>query len=134
MTTGTWDPDAGASAGLKIDAALLQRFVAAIDQGHGDDLAANMTEEDLAQHDLMRIPLDEWPSHLEPLEGSELLALVRFFTLIEMQSPDWHAGDLSPVIAINRLLRARGQKLDTDTLKWIRTNSTNRFIPNGAVL
>ncbi|MGB5325866.1 MAG: hypothetical protein WBN40_10640, partial [Pseudomonadales bacterium] len=59
------------------------------------------------------------------------LALMRFFTCAEMQLPGWQAGDKSPVIAINKILKRRGHKLDKAMLGWIRQHSDNRFLPNG---
>ena len=134
MNTGNWDPNTGAEANTSIDTPLLERMIAIIANGHGDNIASQLSADDLARHGIMRTPIDNWPPHLESLDQNQLLDLLRFFTLIEMQLPDWHAGDLSPVIAINRVLRGRNCKLDTEMLKWIRANSNNRFIPNGAAL
>ncbi len=71
------------------------------------------------------------PGIVSPSE--QLLHLVRFFTLAEMQLSGWEAGAESPVIWIVKTLRRRKSPPSKDLLLWIKANSDNRFIPNGAL-
>ena len=82
----------------------------------------------------MQADTPSWQTALADHSDEHLIALIRFFTVVEMQLPNWVGGAKSPVISINKVLRSRGQKLDRDMLLWIKANSDNRFIPNGSPL
>ncbi|NNC55905.1 MAG: hypothetical protein HKO07_09320 [Pseudomonadales bacterium] len=134
MTTGSWDPESGTStAGAELDAQLLGRLLTIAESGSLDALEALMTPDDVKRSAIMQLPLTSWETALENYNNAQLLALIRFFTLAEMQLPGWQAGEKSPVIAINRLLKGRGHKLEKPLLQWIRQNSDNRFLPNGPI-
>ena len=67
------------------------------------------------------------------LSDEELIGLVRFFTLAEMQLPGWDGGKQSPVIYLVRILKQRGAF--TPMLRqWVKANTDNRYLPNGALL
>ncbi len=96
------------------------------------DIASQLAQSDIESKTFyMRCGQDGWNELLDQLNAGELLALIKFFTLAEIQLPGWEAGELSPVIWINKYLRSKNQTLDKEMLLWIRENSTNRFIPNG---
>ena len=86
------------------------------------------------QYAIMQATPDAWQQALADVSDDDLLALIRFFTVVEMKLPQWEGGAQSPVISINRLLKSRGSKLDREMLLWIKANSDNRFIPNGSPL
>ena len=135
MSIGSWDPQAGqASQDKAIDKELLRRFLTIAKNDEMDNLATTLTTDDQKAHALMLAGFSQWQAAVEPLSDAQLIDLMRFFSLVEMQLPDWYAGPKSPVIHLNKILRQRGGKLDTATLQWMRAHSTNRFIPNGAVL
>ncbi|MEZ7985017.1 MAG: hypothetical protein QMB64_04230, partial [Pseudomonadales bacterium] len=98
------------------------------------DLANNIDEQDKSQFAIMQADLTQWKNALNDYSETQLIALIRFFTLIEMALPEWAAGAKSPVISINKILKSRGHKLEKEMLLWIKQNSDNRFIPNGAPL
>ena len=81
----------------------------------------------------MRLTLAPWQEAVADLSNEELIALIRFFTVVEERISGWDAGAESPAIWINKVLRQRGEKLSVETLRWIRANSSNRFIPNGGL-
>ena len=135
MTTGTWDPSSEASTlSVSIDSALLQRFLLLAENDQLSDLANNIDEQDRSQFALMQADLTAWKNALTDYSEGQLIALIRFFTLVEMALPEWAAGAKSPVISINKILKSRGHKLDKAMLLWIKQNSDNRFIPNGSPL
>ena len=135
MTTGTWDPSSKASTlSVSIDSALLQRFLLLAENDQLSDLANNIDEQDRSQFALMQADLTAWKNALTDYSEGQLIALIRFFTLVEMALPEWAAGAKSPVISINKILKSRGHKLDKAMLLWIKQNSDNRFIPNGSPL
>jgi len=135
MTTGTWDPGSKTSKlDVNIDPALLQRFLVLAVNNQLSDLANNIDEQDKSQFAIMQADLTQWKNALNDYSETQLIALIRFFTLIEMALPEWAAGAKSPVISINKILKSRGHKLEKEMLLWIKQNSDNRFIPNGAPL
>lgn len=133
-TSGSWDPSSGTSTGAqRPDDATLRRFVAIAQRGALDRLDGELDAETRARAGMMTLPESEWREILGDYSESELLDLMRFFTCAEMQLPGWRAGEKSPVIAINRILKSRGCKPGREMLQWIRANSDNRFLPNGPV-
>lgn len=133
MATGSWTPESGVE-NKKIDQQFLQRCMEIASTDAINDLDDALTEQEKTFSGIMHAQQDLWSSALSEYNEEQLISLIRFFTLAEMQLAGWHAGSQSPVIAINQVLKSRGHKLDRDMLLWIRQNSTNRFIPNGAVL
>lgn len=135
MTTGTWDPSSNSSKlDISIDPALIQRFLLLAENHQLNDLATQISEQDRSQFAIMQADLAQWKNVLNDYSEAQLIALIRFFTLIEMALPEWAAGAKSPVISINKILKSRGLKLEKEILLWIKQNSDNRFIPNGSPL
>ena len=135
MSTGTWDPSSNASQlDISIDPALIQRFLLLAENNQLNDLAAQISEQDRSQFGIMQADLAQWKNALNDYNEAQLIALIRFFTLVEMALPEWAAGAKSPVISINKILKSRGLKLEKEILLWIKQNSDNRFIPNGSPL
>ena len=135
MSTGTWDPSSNASKlDISIDPALIQRFLLLAENNQLNDLAAQISEQDRSQFGIMQADLAQWKDALNDYNEAQLIALIRFFTLVEMALPEWAAGAKSPVISINKILKSRGLKLEKEILLWIKQNSDNRFIPNGSPL
>ena len=144
VVVGIWDGDA--EAGLAIDAALLRALLAfclqsdAMGQGDGNPaLDANQLQQRMPAAEqtrlsaLMRRDLADWKTPLSTLSDAELIALVRFFALAEVELPGWEAGKRSPAIACARVLRARGS-YPGELTRWLRKHSSNRFLPYGSLL
>ena len=135
MITGAWDPDKKTThQEVVIDAALLDRLLKLALQSSLEDLPNAMSPEDQQCNAIMLAGQSAWDAALKDYTAAELIALIKFFTLAEMQLPSWVGGSQSPVIAITAQLKRRGVKLERELLLWIRKNSNNRFIPNGAIL
>ena len=135
MSTGYWDPNSKQSDSANaIDAALLQRLLALGEAENIGDLATQMSAQDQHQSAIMHADHSQWQAALADYDEQQLIALIRFFTVVESQLSDWVGGGHSPVISIHRILKQRGGQLDREMLLWIKQNSSNRFLPNGAVL
>lgn len=76
---------------------------------------------------------DERGGLFEEQDSERLIGWVRALTLAEESIPGCEAGAKSPVIALARLLRARGDYPD-DLTAWIRRVSSNRFLPYGSLM
>ncbi|MBT7334294.1 MAG: hypothetical protein HN856_07985 [Gammaproteobacteria bacterium] len=74
-----------------------------------------------------------WVSRVQDLSTDELKGLIRIFTLGEMCYPGWQAGDQSPVILFVKTLKSR-QAYDSLVTRWIKSHSTNKFLPHGNLL
>ncbi len=131
MSIGTWDP-AGNTA--SIDRNFLQRALDVVASGQLDALATVLDEEALSQHSIMQLEESPWQAILGDYDEQALYALMQFFAVAERDLPGWQAGAQSPVIYLNRELKRRGGKLSTEQLQWIRSNSDNRFLPNGPIM
>jgi hypothetical protein len=132
MTTGTWDPTAGADRAITVE--LITPFLALSEQ-QLNELSAHLPLE-LVQsaHWIMKRTLADWQPVAEQLDDHQIRHLVRFFTLAEEQLPGWQAGDTSPVIWLCRILKQRGQFPDKELTRWIKEHTKNRFLPYGSVL
>jgi hypothetical protein len=132
MTIGAWEPTPAAPA--TPSATLLRDFIGCV-QTQPDALAAALTPAQREQGQrLMKLPRTLWIEVATDFSTEEVLALVRFFTLAEMQLPGWEAGADSPVIGLVKALRLRGAAPDKALLQWIREHSQNRYLPNGPLL
>ena len=132
MALGTWDPDAEkAAADIHIDLQQMQRFILWSRNQKLDQLGELLKgDESQTLSGLMHLDASHWNQVADSHSDDELLHLIRFFTLAE-NLPGWEAGETSPVIPLVKSLRQRGKKLDKDLLRWIRSASTNRFLPYG---
>ena len=130
MSVQAWEPQ-----GAVIEEAFLRRCIRLSEEGRLNSLAACLTPGEKRQRSgLMQLEPAAWQQAAATFSDSEILHLVRFFTVAEMQLPGWQAGPKSPVIGLAKALRSRGQKLEREILLWIKENSDNRYLPYGPVL
>lgn len=124
-----WEPKKPA----RLDESRLRHYVALAMDADPADVGAVLSGDELVQDTgLMKLPADAW-SIAEVLADEELEALVRFFTLAEMQLSGWDGGKDSPVIPLVKMLKAR-DAFAPELRKWIKANTDNRFLPYGAAL
>jgi hypothetical protein len=103
------------------------------------DMVANAQAElSLSELEVARFaPLANHPDWVhkaqEIQQDATLRGLIQVFTLGEMQYPSWAAGDKSPVIALVKELKRRGA-YDPAITRWIKANTTNRFLPHGSLM
>jgi 3-deoxy-D-arabino-heptulosonate 7-phosphate (DAHP) synthase class II len=132
MNTKIWDPENKKKS--NIDNGLLDQFIQIVRNCEESNIKNHLTDVEKNKFYILRLCDDIWLQSLNDFDNAELLDLIKFFTLIEMQLDDWISGENSPVIKINKILKKRGIKLDQQMLLWIKKNSSNRYIPNGKIL
>lgn len=123
-SVGAWEPavalgDAHARA---LDAA---SRVAVDNLGQDEQVATRIRE-------VMRADGPACASLFDDRDSATLLTWLRVLTLAEMRLPGCEAGARSPVIPIAHVLRERGDYPPALT-PWIRSVSTNRFLPYGSL-
>lgn len=136
MSVGSWDPKLQQSSdGAAIAAETLMRFIDISQREQLDDIGEIFDAEQQQLHvGLMTLPRKAWEEAAGTLSDTDIYHLIRFFTVAEMQLPGWEAGDKSPVIWLNKMLKARGKPLSKDQIQWIKQHTRNRFLPYGSVL
>lgn len=133
MSVGSWTPE-GQAEQPSIDPDFLRKCLRLAESNRLEQLATELDDSEQVQHQgMMRLPFSTWEPLLADYASAELRHLIRFFTRAEMLLTGWEAGEHSPAIWANKVLKQRGERLDTDELRWIRANTTNRFIPNGGL-
>ncbi len=134
MTIGSWDPNASQEQSFAIKADVLQQFIHISASGEPLDIKSALSNDDIAtQAPIMRLDMASWQQATEQLSNQDLVGLIKFFTLAEEQLTGWEGQERSPVIYINKVLKNRKSPLTKEMLLWIRANSQNRFLPNGAL-
>ena len=129
MSVDVWEPEKKEPESQEIEIALLERM-AALDES---SLGSSLEEAGLGQASwLMSLDAAAWQI-AESLNDETLIKLVRLFTLLEMQVSGWDAGKKSPVIPLVKILRKR-EAFSADLRKWVKTNTDNRYLPNGSAL
>ena len=133
---GTWIPNQEKEERQQpIDKEVLNRFIAIGLADQLESLEQHLGAEDIAgQKHLMKKHKDVWADISQKFTIEELVQLVRFFTLAEMQLVGWEAGSLSPVIWLCRALKSRGAFPDPDLISWIKAHTNNQFLPYGNIL
>ena len=132
MAVGSWDPDAEASAQpLELDPALLAQLIAYSERDQLLELDKLLPADDSPELSyLMKLDHSVWLGCAKNLADGDILHLIRFFAAAENLS-GWEALEKSPAIPLAKTLRKRGVRLDKEFLQWLRTISSNRFLPYG---
>lgn len=141
MSVGAWEPENQASndqSRTEIDRALLRRIIDALSNTEGQsesEVAAldltSLDPEIQAANWLAGVPAPQWLEEASHWDDTQVWALIRFFTLAEMQLPEWQGGAESPVIPLAKSLRQRKSPLQREQLLWIRQHTDNRYLPYG---
>ena len=134
MSVGSWSPTPTPSeAAQLLRPELLARFIAFSKAEQLQQLSAVVSTEDQQLNTNIKLDANTWQQAAEHLSNDDIVHLMRFLTCAEMQFTGWEADEKSPVIHLHKLLKKRGEKLDREVLLWMRSQSSNRFIPNGAL-
>lgn len=131
MSVGAWEPDNQKNERSRehLDRTLLEKIVRSME---GDvNSVTSLTPEIIEANWLAGLPAQQWLDEAKLLNDDQVWALIRFFTLAEMQLADWQGGAESPVIPLSKSLRQRKSPLSRDQLMWIRQHSDNRYLPYG---
>ena len=134
MSVGTWEPP-GQKKRTNIKMSLIRRFLSfaeSVDFEHSladaDFHSAGLEKESW----VMSTDKECW-TELVSLESEELNSLARLFTILERDLSGWEGGKFCPVIYIVKELRKRGESI-SELKRWIKTHSTNRYLPYGSAI
>ena len=135
MSVGSWQPPSStAPSSFKIDHRILKDFIQLAKTQPMDNLSQQLSDDiQRQQQPLMTLKREIWQEAATDLSNHDIEHLVRFFTLAEAQLSGWEAGADSPVIWLVKVLRQRKAPPSKELLHWIKANSDNRFLPNGAL-
>lgn len=136
MTIGTWNPAAEkvAATTYSLDMIFLKKITLFMEQNDEPKIASYLNASEQEQHcAIMTLPKENWFAVKENLSPSEIILLIKFFTLAEMTYTNWTGDEASPVIWLAKLLRQKGERIGADLLQWIKSNSDNKFLPYGAL-
>lgn len=129
MTIGIWEPTSPST--LTLDR--LHELLTQISGLESSKLFSLLGDDFIrANSQLMKLDASTWQV-ADGLVEAELVSLVRFFTLAEMQLPGWEAGNQNPVIPLVRILKER-DGFSVELRKWIKANTDNRYLPYGSAL
>ncbi len=128
MTLGVWKPASEQMLSMTGLTGLLEQLPDDALQSL-DGLTADAFE---AQRGWIKLPAQSWALS-ETLSSDQIRQLIRFFTLAEYHWAGWEAGKLSPVIPLVVQLKQR-DAFDAAFRRWIKSNTDNRYLPNGAIL
>ncbi|MEM7362891.1 MAG: hypothetical protein AAF525_02605 [Pseudomonadota bacterium] len=129
MAIDVWEPKQPQGVTLERLTALVAQMVDA----DLSDLSTVLDEESIKRDAALMTQTEENWAVAASLSDDDIVVLVRFFTLAEMQLAGWEAGKRSPVIPLVKILKSRGV-FTPDLRKWVKANTDNRYLPNGAAL
>ena len=133
MSLGTWDPD---SENKTLDTADIDvsQYISLGEETGAEEAAAGLSSDTInSLTPLMKQERSFWHNVASDLSYDDIINLIRFFTLIEEKHSQLYAGDNSPVIGLNQVLKQRKTPLSKEFLQWIKANSSNKFLPNGSL-
>lgn len=114
---GSWAPPAG----------LGERHAQALDGAAGATTVADILDE------VANAPPSDRVAFFASRESARLVGWLRALVLAEAAMPGGDSGARSPAIDVARLLRERGD-YPADLTAWIRSVSSNRYLPYGSLL
>ena len=135
MSVESWDPNASPQKkSYRLENEVLLKIISQRQNAPDLAIAEYFNEAELKNHsEMMKLDKESWLEAIAGFEELQLLSLIEFLTLAEKQNSSWQAGADSPVIYIVKFMRQNKMPLNKDKLLWIKANSDNRFLPNGAL-
>lgn len=129
MGVGVWEP----GKSISVSTEQLRELVSQVGEIDLAQLTSTCDDEFIDGHAwMMKLGESAWQA-ANSLPGEDLVNLIRFFTLAEMQLPGWEGGRQNPVVYLVKILKSRDE-FSADLRKWIRANTDNRYLPYGAAL
>ncbi|MEE2914008.1 MAG: hypothetical protein VX745_04985 [Pseudomonadota bacterium] len=129
MAIEVWEPKHPAGVTLEQLTALSAQMVDA----DLSDLGTVLDKESIKRDATLMTQTEESWEVAAALSDDDIVVLIRFFTLAEMQLAGWEAGKRSPVVPLVKILKSRGV-FTPELRKWVKANTDNRYLPNGAAL
>ena len=74
-----------------------------------------------------------WENFTESLSVDEVTKLIRLATLAEMRYASMQCGSNSPVVTLVKILKSRSA-FSAELQKWIKSVTTNRYLPHGDLM
>ncbi|MFT5420671.1 MAG: hypothetical protein ACI9D5_001421 [Candidatus Endobugula sp.] len=136
MTTGTWDPSSPSenSTSYTLDIEFLKKIIKTVGNNTEIEVSSYLTADEQKTHSpVMRLSKATWFTIKESLSNDDIITLIKFFTLAEMQLSDWSGEEHSPVIWLTKILKQKGGSINKDLLLWIKSKNDNKFLPYGAL-
>ncbi|MFK7731632.1 MAG: hypothetical protein AB8B48_08435 [Pseudomonadales bacterium] len=136
MAIGTWDPNQNKQQDKDL---LSNEFLERAIKASADNRLEHLEQDfdSAEQRELsavMHQTEEQWLLAVNSFSSENIHHLMRFLTVAEMTFADWEVGAKSPVIWLNKCLKTRGDALNREQVLWIKSNTRNRYLPNGAVL
>jgi len=128
MTVESFDPGNTAPA---LNVEILDRLLVAASESPPEFGLSMLERSNMGG--VMTLPAADWMAAVAERSSPEVESLVRFFTLAEEAIGGWQAGDKSPVIALVKVLKGRGD-YPAELTRWIKANTSNRFLPRGSLM
>jgi hypothetical protein len=124
---GSWEPDEPALS--DVHRKILDVAIKALDR---PQLGLSAEQQDSIRQ-AVRASTESWRDFAQEQSSAEITNWIRALTRAEMMLSGFELGARSPVIALVRLLKQRGEYPD-DLTEWVKTNTDNRFLPYGSLL
>ena len=123
---GSWEPDEPAlsDAHRKI----LDVAIKALDRPQ----LGLSAEQQNSIRQAVRASAESWRDFAQEQSSAEITNWIRALTRAEMMLSGFELGARSPVIALIRLLKQRGEYPD-DLTEWVKEHTDNRFLPYGSL-
>jgi hypothetical protein len=135
MSLGTWDPATEQSKNeFAIDRKSLDRFSDYAQTNQLENLPNLLdSTEQQTMVAYMQLTKEDWSAAAKEMNDQQIENLMRFFTVAE-NLPGWEAGAKSPVIWLGKVIKERGVGISRELQIWIKKNSTNHYLPHGALM
>ena len=123
---GSWEPDPPELS--EVHRKILGVAIQAIDQ---PQLGLSAVQQETIRQ-AARASTESWMNFAQEQSSDAIASWIRALTRAEMVLEGLELGDRSPVIALARLLKRRGDYPD-DLTAWVKANTDNRFLPYGSL-
>ena len=123
---GSWEPDEPALADVH------RKILDAASKALGEPQLGLSAEQQNSIRQAVRASAESWRDFAQEQSSAEIINWIRALTRAEMMLSGFELGARSPVIALIRLLKQRGEYPD-DLTEWVKEHTDNRFLPYGSL-
>lgn len=123
---GSWEPDEPALADVH------RKILDAASKALGEPQLGLSAEQQNSIRQAVRASAESWTDFAQEQSSAEITNWIRALTRAEMMLSGFELGARSPVIALIRLLKQRGEYPD-DLTEWVKEHTDNRFLPYGSL-
>ena len=123
---GSWEPDEPALADVH------RKILDAASKALGEPQLGLSAEQQNSIRQAVRASAESWRDFAQEQPSAEITNWIRALTRAEMMLSGFELGARSPVIALIRLLKQRGEYPD-DLTEWVKEHTDNRFLPYGSL-